>query len=218
MFTGIVEETGEIVGIEDTDAGRRLRIGTGFSGLEGGQSVSVDGACLTVEEQEPGEWFSVFLAAETLDRTTFDSVVEGQEVNLERALAADERFDGHVVQGHVDGTTEIVDIERVGEDWAYTFELPPGLAQYVVEKGSIALDGISLTVASLDEAAGTFSVAIIPTTYHETTLSEKEPGEEVHVEVDVFAKYVERMLGLADRDAEAGADVGAVREALGEFR
>ncbi|WP_436923246.1 riboflavin synthase [Halosimplex amylolyticum] len=218
MFTGIVEETGEIVGIEDTDAGRRLRIGSSFSDLEGGQSVSVDGACLTVEEWEPGEWFSVFLAAETLDRTTFDSAVEGQEVNLERALAADERFDGHVVQGHVDGTTEVVDVERIGEDWAYTFELPPGLAQYVVEKGSIALDGISLTVAALDETAGTFSVAIIPTTYHETTLSEKEPGDEVHVEVDVFAKYVERMLGLADRDAEAGAGVAEVREALGEYR
>jgi len=218
MFTGIVEETGVVLDIEDTDAGRRLRIETTFDGLAGGQSIAVDGACLTVEEYEGGEWFSVFLAAETLDRTTFDAVAEGQEVNLERALAADERFDGHVVQGHVDGTTDIVDIERVGEDWAYTFELPAGLAQYVVEKGSIALDGISLTVARLDESAGTFSVAIIPTTYHETTLSQKEPGDAVHVEVDVFAKYVERMLGLAETDAEAGADVAAVREALGEYR
>ncbi|WP_123536183.1 riboflavin synthase [Halosimplex salinum] len=217
MFTGIVEETGEVVEVEDTDAGRRLRIGTTFADLTGGQSVSVDGACLTVEEYEPGEWFSVFLAAETLDRTTFDSVTAGQEVNLERALAADERFDGHVVQGHVDGTTEVLDVERVGEDWAYTFALPPGLEQYVVEKGSIALDGISLTVARLDEAAGTFSVAIIPTTYHETTLSDTEPGEAVHVEVDVFAKYVERMLGMAERDG-ADADVDAVREALGEYR
>ena len=218
MFTGIVEETGEIVEITDTDAGRRLRIGTTFAGLSAGQSISVDGACLTVEEYEAGEWFSVFLAAETLDRTTLDSVGEGDAVNLERALAADERFDGHVVQGHVDGTTEIVDIERVGEDWAYTFDLPAGLEQYVVEKGSIALDGISLTVATLDDAAGTFSVAIIPTTYHETTLSDREPGDEVHVEVDVFAKYVERMLGMAERDTEAGADVAAVREALGEYR
>jgi len=218
MFTGIVEETGEIVDIEDSDAGRRLRIATTFEDLTGGQSISVDGTCLTVEEHEDGEWFSVFLAAETLERTTFDSASEGQDVNLERALAADERFDGHVVQGHVDGTTEIVDIERVGEDWAYTFELPPGLEQYVVEKGSVALDGISLTVAALDDAGGTFSVAIIPTTYHETTLSAKDPGDAVHVEVDVFAKYVERMLGMAEADAEAGADVAAVREALGEYR
>ncbi|MFB6140200.1 MAG: riboflavin synthase [Halosimplex sp.] len=218
MFTGIVEETGEVVEIEDTDAGRRLRIGTTFAGLAGGQSISVDGACLTVEEHADGEWFSVFLATETLERTTFDSVVEGRRVNLERALAADERFDGHVVQGHVDGTTEIADIERVGDDWAYTFELPPGLEQYVVEKGSIALDGISLTVADLDEAAGTFSVAIIPTTHRETTLSERDPGDAVHVEVDVFAKYVERMLGLADRDAETGSDVAAARDALTESR
>jgi riboflavin synthase len=218
MFTGIVEETGEIVEITDTDAGRRLRIGMTFADLSGGQSISVDGACLTIEEYEGGEWFSVFLAAETLDRTTLDSVTEGDAVNLERALAADERFDGHVVQGHVDGTTEIVDIERVGEDWAYTFDLPAGLEQYVVEKGSIALDGISLTVATLDDAAGTCSVAIIPTTYHETTLSDREPGDEVHVEVDVFAKYVERMIGMAERDTEAGADVAAVREALGEYR
>jgi len=217
MFTGIVEETGEIVEIEDSDAGRRLRIATNFADLRGGQSISVDGTCLTVEEYADGEWFSVFLAAETLERTTFDSASEGQEVNLERALAADERFDGHVVQGHVDGTTEIVDIERVGGDWAYTFELPPGLEQYVVEKGSIALDGISLTVAALDDTGGTFSVAIIPTTYHETTLSEADVGDRVHVEVDVFAKYVERMLGLADRDG-AGQDVAAVREALGEYR
>ena len=218
MFTGIVEETGEILGIEDTDAGRRLRIETTYSGLEGGQSIAVDGACLTVEEFEDGEWFSVFLAAETLDRTTLETVTDGDAVNLERALAADERFDGHVVQGHVDGTTEIVEIERVGEDWAYTFDLPAGLEQYVVEKGSVALDGISLTVATLDDTGGTFSVAIIPTTYHETTLSEKEPGDPVHVEVDVFAKYVERMLGMTEGDAEAGADVAAVREALGEYR
>jgi riboflavin synthase len=118
-------------------------------------------------------------------------------------MAADERFDGHVVQGHVDGTTTIADIERIGEDWAYTFELPPELAQYVVEKGSIALDGISLTVARLDDDAGIFSVAIIPTTYHETTLSEKEAGDAVHVEVDVFAKYVERMVSRGERDVDA---------------
>jgi riboflavin synthase len=194
MFTGIVEETGRVERVEDSEDGRRLRVGTTFADRSAGESIAVDGACLTVEAFEPGEWFSVFLARETLDRTTFDEVQEGDGVNLERAMAADERFDGHVVQGHVDGTTEIREIDRIGEDWAYTFELPPGLDQYVVEKGSIALDGISLTVARLDDDSGTFSVAIIPTTYHETTLSEKEPGDEVHVEVDVFAKYVERMV------------------------
>jgi riboflavin synthase len=221
MFTGIVEETGRIEAVEDTDAGRRLQIATTFTDLSAGASIAVDGACLTVEEYEPGKRFSVFLAEETLARTTFDRVREGDGVNLERAMAADERFDGHVVQGHVDGTVAIADIERVGGspaseargassddsssdgDWAYTFELSPDLARYVVEKGSIALDGISLTVARLDDEAGTFSVAIIPTTYHETTLSEKEPGDEVHVEVDVFAKYVERMVGREEREADA---------------
>jgi len=203
MFTGIVEETGRIEAVEDTDAGRRLRIATTFDDLSAGASIAVDGACLTVEEYDPGEWFSVFLAEETLSRTTFDTVAVGDGVNLERAMAADERFDGHVVQGHVDGTTTIADIERIGDDWAYTFELPPELAQYVVEKGSIALDGISLTVARLDDDAGIFSVAIIPTTYHETTLSEKEAGDAVHVEVDVFAKYVERMVSRGERDVDA---------------
>ena len=203
MFTGIVEETGRIEAVEDTDAGRRLRIATTFTDLSAGASIAVDGACLTVEEYESGEWFSVFLAEETLARTTFDRVREGDGVNLELAMAADERFDGHVVQGHVDGTVAVADIERIGDDWAYTFELSPDLARYVVEKGSIALDGISLTVARLDDEAGTFSVAIIPTTYHETTLSEKEPGDEVHVEVDVFAKYVERMVSRGEREADA---------------
>jgi riboflavin synthase len=212
MFTGIVEETGEVVSVEDSDAGRRLRVATTFTDLQAGQSISVDGACLTVEEYDPGEWFSVFLASETVTRTHFEAVAEGDRVNLELAMPADDRFDGHVVQGHVDDTTEIVDVERIGEDWAYTFALPPGLAQYVVEKGSIALDGISLTVARLDDEAGTFSVAIVPTTYHETTLSERGPGDDVHVEVDVFAKYVERMLGRRDRVEDPA---GAVAETLG---
>jgi riboflavin synthase len=194
MFTGIVEETGEVLAVEDADGGRRLRVGTTFADLSAGDSISVSGACLTVEDHDPGEWFSVFLASETVDRTALGRLAVGDGVNLERAMPADGRFDGHVVQGHVDGTTAVRDVERVGDDWTYTFALPEGLERYVVEKGSIALDGISLTVAKLDDAAGEFSVAIIPTTYRETTLSEREVGDPVHVEVDVIAKYVERML------------------------
>lgn len=203
MFTGIVEETGRVERVEDTDDGRRLRVATTFSDLGAGDSIAVDGACLTVESFEPGAWFSVFLATETVERTSFDAVAAGDEVNLERAMAADERFDGHVVQGHVDGTTELVGVEPVDEDWLFTFALPDGLARYVVEKGSIALDGISLTVAELDDEAGTFSVAIIPTTYEETTLSEKHVGDRIHVEVDVLAKYVERMVEHGDGVARA---------------
>ncbi|ADB62125.1 riboflavin synthase, alpha subunit [Haloterrigena turkmenica DSM 5511] len=196
MFTGIVEETGEIVARERTDDGLRLRIGADAvaTGLEHGQSISVSGVCLTVERFETGAWFEVFLATETVERTYLGTLEEGDIVNLERAMPADGRFDGHVVQGHVDAVATVTEIESVEEDWFFEFELPEGYAKYVVEKGSITLDGISLTVADLDEAAGRVTVAIIPTTYDLTTLSEKSVGDQVHLEVDVLAKYVERLL------------------------
>jgi riboflavin synthase len=193
MFTGIVETTGEVVSIETEPDGTRLTIGAPFAAdLNDGQSITVDGACLTVENYTDGA-FEVFLAAETLDRTTLGERAVGDGVNLERAMPADGRFDGHIVQGHVDGTAAVHDVRQVGEDWTYEFDLPAELATYVVEKGSIALDGISLTVADRNEE--TFGVAIVPTTYEETTLSEKQPGDRVNVEVDVLAKYVERMVG-----------------------
>ncbi len=191
MFTGIVEGTGEIRSVTATDDGRRLRITHDFEALHHGQSISVSGVCLTVE-QFSEEWFEVFLAAETVAKTYLGEVNEGDVVNLERALAADGRFDGHLVQGHVDTTATVEAVERVGEDWRYTFSLRPEVRQYVVSKGSVALDGISLTVASRGEEV--FDVAIIPTTYDLTSLSEKQPGDPVHVEVDVVAKYVESML------------------------
>jgi len=194
MFTGIVETTGEVRAVEDTDDGRRLRIGTDFQDLEHGQSISVSGACLTVEESVDGEWFSVFLAEETIDRTFFDVIDEDDSVNLERAMPADGRFDGHIVQGHVDATATIEGIEQVGGDdgdWRFRFSLPADVERYVVEKGSITVDGISLTVA--DRTDDDFAVAIIPTTYDVTTLSAKSVGDPVHLEVDVVAKYVEQL-------------------------
>ena len=197
MFTGIIEATGTVEDVVDDEGGRRLRIAVGddFGAFSHGESISVGGVCLTVEEwdTEQGEWFSVFTAAETLAKTTLSAVEEGDLVNLERALPADGRLDGHVVQGHVDTTTEVVGVEQVGEDWTFTFALPDGHGQYVAPKGSIALDGISLTVADVDDDAGTFSVAVIPTTYDLTSLSERTAGDRVNVEVDVLAKYVERM-------------------------
>ena len=202
MFTGIVEETGEVQSIESDGGGRRLRIGASFEGLSEGQSISVSGACLTVEDYGDG-WFSLFLAEETIERTYLGELEAGDAVNLERALRADGRLDGHFVQGHVDGTGEVVDVERIGEDWQYTFSLPESQAAYVVEKGSIAVDGISLTVADCD--AETFSVAIVPETYELTTLSEKSAGDPVHLEVDVIAKYVESLV-----------DEGAVENIVGE--
>ena len=191
MFTGIVETTGTVRSVTDTDDGRRLRLSHDFDALQHGQSISVSGVCLTVETFDE-ESFVVFLAAETVAKTYLGSVGEGDVVNLERALPANGRFDGHLVQGHVDTTATVEAVERIGEDWRYTFSLPPEVKQYVVSKGSVALDGISLTVADREEA--TFDVAIIPTTYDLTALSEKEPGDPIHVEVDVVAKYVESML------------------------
>ena len=192
MFTGIVEETGEVIGVDVTEAGRRLRIRHGFDAVEGGQSISVSGVCLTVEAHAD-DWFEVFLASETVAKTYLGTVEVGDPINLERAMPADGRFDGHVVQGHVDGVATVEAVDRVGDDWWFEFTLPPELGRYVVSKGSITLDGISLTVAERD--AETVAVAIIPTTYDLTTLSAKEPGDPVHVEVDVIAKYVERLVG-----------------------
>ncbi len=191
MFTGIVEETGTVQAVEEDDDGLRVRLETTFEGLSRGQSIAVSGACLTVEEFGDG-WFEVFLASETVDRTYLGGVEPGDGLNLERALPADGRFDGHFVQGHVDGTGTVEAVEPIGDDWRFSFSLPPELSRYVVEKGSIAIDGISLTVATLD--GETVDVAIIPETYELTTLSEKEPGDPVHLEVDVVAKYVEKLV------------------------
>ncbi|WP_248895241.1 riboflavin synthase [Haloplanus halobius] len=193
MFTGIVEQTGTVVAVEESADGRRLRVRHEFDAVDHGQSISVSGVCLTVE-RHADDWFEVFLAEETVAKTYLGTVDGGDEVNLERAMPADGRFDGHIVQGHVDGVATVDAIERVGDDWRFTFALPDDLRQYVVAKGSIALDGISLTVAELDDDAGTVSVAIIPTTYDLTTLSAKSPSDPVHVEVDVVAKYVERLV------------------------
>jgi len=209
VFTGIVEATGTIEAREEGADGLRLRLSVPFEELDPGASISVSGVCLTVETHDAnGGTITVFLASETVARTSLGDLAVGDTVNLERAMLADGRFDGHVVQGHVDGTAEITAIERVGGgpasdasetspdssagDWRFEFSLPDALAPYLVEKGSIAVDGISLTVASL--AADTFAVAIIPETYDRTTLSEKHVGDRVHLEADVLAKYVERQL------------------------
>lgn len=193
VFTGIIETTGVVTSVTDTPDGRRLRVETdAFDEYEHGQSISVSGVCLTVEEYDDNG-FSVFTAHETLDATSLSDISVDDRINLERALPADSRLDGHLVQGHVDTTTTVEAIEPVGEDWTFTFALPEGYEQYVARKGSVALDGISLTVASVDDEAGTFDVAIIPTTYEETTLADRRPGDAVNFEIDVVARYVERL-------------------------
>jgi len=196
MFTGIVEETGRVESVETDDDGTRLRVGASFT-PERGASVAVNGACLTAENAD-GDGFEVFLADETLRKTWLGELGEGDAVNLERAMPADGRFDGHVVQGHVDTTTRVVETRRVGEDWEFLFEVPDGFGRYVVGKGSVTVDGVSLTVAEFDDEAGEFSVAVVPETYRVTNFSEKEAGDPVNFEADIVAKYVESTVGSGD--------------------
>ena len=193
MFTGIVEELGTIARLDrGTDSARlTVRGPLVTSDASHGASIAVNGVCLTVVEHADGE-FTVDVMAETLSRSSLGSLRAGDRVNLERAMAAGGRFGGHVVQGHVDGTAQI--LERVpGDRWELVrLSLPATLARYVVEKGSITVDGVSLTVASVDDTS--FTVSLIPTTLDLTTLGHKGIGDLVNLEVDVLAKYVERLM------------------------
>jgi riboflavin synthase len=202
MFTGIVEELGEIVAVERgaDSAVVRVRGPLVTSDATPGASIAVNGVCLTVVEHE-GPTFSVDVMAETLKRSSLGSLQAGTRVNLERAMAASSRFGGHIVQGHVDGTAQILD--RVpGDNWEIVqFTLPPEVSRYVVEKGSITVDGVSLTVSAITD--DTFSVSLIPTTMALTTLGHKGVGDLVNLEVDVIAKYVERLLTRPTTDSES---------------
>lgn len=197
MFTGIVEELGEVVDLQlQRDAARlTVRGPTVVSDAVHGSSIAVNGCCLTVVEHSD-EWFSVDVMQESLDRTSFGDLRRGSQVNLERAVTAGTRLGGHLVQGHVDGTGTILTREPSDHWDIMTISLPQELARYVAVKGSIAVDGVSLTVTGLKDGADpTFSVSLIPTTLAVTTLGRKEPGDLVNLEVDVIAKYVERLLG-----------------------
>lgn len=192
MFTGIVEELGEVVSVERLEDSARLTVRgpVVVSDVDQGHSVAVNGVCLTVVEHG-SDTFTVDVMLETLRRSSLAGVAPGDPVNLERALPASGRFGGHIVQGHVDGTTRV--LERIaGEHWEVVrFALPSDLARYVVEKGSITVDGTSLTVAAVGDED--FSVSLIPTTLELTTLGHRLPGSLVNLEVDVLAKYVERL-------------------------
>jgi riboflavin synthase len=201
MFTGIVEELGEIVAIEHgaESAVVTVRGPLVTSDATSGASIAVNGVCLTVVEHD-GESFSVDVMAETLNRSSLGSLRAGTRVNLERAMTASTRFGGHIVQGHVDGTAQIL-ARRPGDRWdVVQFTLPPEVSRYVVEKGSITVDGVSLTVSAVTD--DTFSVSLIPTTLELTTLGHKSVGDPVNLEVDVIAKYVERLLTHAGNGAE----------------
>ena len=205
MFTGIVEELGTLTARTDGQDSSVIEVHapTVAADLRHGDSVAVDGVCLTVTDHTP-DGFRADVMAETLSRSTLGRLRDGDPVNLERAMRADARFGGHIVQGHVDATTTVLSREP-GDRWeVVTFALPASLRRYVVIKGSVALDGVSQTVSGRTD--DTFSVSLIPTTLELTTLGSRRPGEEVNVEVDVLAKYVEAM--LADGRVDDGTEVG----------
>ena len=194
MFTGIVEELGHVVSLAHgpDSAVVKIRGPLVTADAAPGASIAVNGICLTVVELD-ADSFCVDVMAETLRRTCLGELTPGSPVNLERALAVGDRLGGHIVQGHVDGTGTIL-ARQPGDRWeVVTISLPGELARYVVEKGSITVDGVSLTIAGLDDVS--FQVSLIPTTLALTTLGTKQVGEPVNLEVDVLAKYVERLLG-----------------------
>jgi riboflavin synthase len=195
MFTGIVETIGTAASVSDA----RIRIVSDLKDLVVGESISVNGVCLTVTEPEAGA-FSADISEETSRRTSLGALMPGTQVNLERALRADGRFGGHIVQGHVDGVGNVAELEQLEGSSEMWFRIPVELERYLVSKGSVTIEGVSLTVASLER--GRFSVALIPHTLVSTTFGTKLPGDPVNIEVDILAKYVERLLGYARPEEE----------------
>ena len=196
MFTGIVEELGTVRAITPNAGGARIEIiaKVVLDDAELGASIAVNGCCLTVVELLDDGW-AADAVTETLDRTSLGGLTAGDPVNLERPVRLADRLGGHIVQGHVDGVGTLRNRVALPDgSTRMTFAAPADLLRYVVEKGSITVDGISLTVASLDDTATSFDVAVIPHTLAVTTLGAKQPGDPVNLEVDVLAKYVERLL------------------------
>lgn len=194
MFTGLVEDTGSIDAIAQRGSGRELAIRTAIPMDEVaiGDSIAVDGVCLTVETKQAGRFVAV-AGRETLTRTTLADAHVGRRVHLERALRVGDRLGGHLVQGHVDGVGRVVRAEPASESFVLWIEVPGELARYVAPKGSVCLDGVSLTVNEVDGAR--FRVNIVPHTAQVTRIAGLRPGDSLNVEVDVIAKYVERLLG-----------------------
>ena len=198
MFTGIVEELGQVVGTEDLGDSARLTISGPLvtSDARHGDSIAVNGVCLTVVDVLPEGRFTADVMAETLARSSLAAATVGAPVNLERAAALNSRLGGHIVQGHVDGTGQVIS-RTPSQHWEVVrIALPAALSRYVVEKGSITVDGVSLTVSALNH--DWFEVSLIPTTLGLTTLGHAAPGTPVNLEVDVIAKYVERLLSARD--------------------
>lgn len=193
MFTGIVEETGIVKELSEAGEGIRVSVKRPetYEELSNGESISVSGACLTVEEFDD-EVMKFFLAEETLEKTWFSDIEKNNHLNLERSVKVGDRLSGHIVQGHVESRSEVQRIEELEEGWNMTFELPESLQDLVVHKGYVAVEGISLTVTEVKNDS--FSVTVIPETWKRTNLSEKEEGDAVNLETDMMGKYAEKMM------------------------
>lgn len=193
MFTGLIEELGTISNVERLPEGSRIRIDASLttSDLQNGDSIAVNGVCLTALEVGSSGFFAD-VSPETLNRTTLGSLAAGSRVNLERSVTLATRLGGHLVQGHVDGRGKFISAEPHGDFWTVTIGFPPELSRYFVHKGSVSVEGISLTIAQLTET--NFQIAVIPKTWDMTNLSTLKPNDAVNLEVDVIAKYVERMM------------------------
>jgi riboflavin synthase len=204
MFTGIIQAVGEVAAMEPSGGDLRLRVRTGKLPLEDvalGDSICTSGVCLTVIEL-PGDGYWADVSVETLDFTTLGSLKVGSRVNLEKALTPDSRLGGHIVSGHVDGVGEVVSLAEDARSWRFVIRAPDGLAKYIAHKGSICVDGTSLTVNAVRGAE--FDLNIIPQTMAETIFGDYRPGTRVNLEVDVIARYLERLV-LGDRAADPGA-------------
>ncbi len=190
MFTGLIEEIGIIQSVNVSSAGREIEIKSSFKDLDEGESIAVNGACLTVNHQRDGS-FTVAAVTTTLGRTTIGDWKKGQRVNLERALRADARLGGHIVQGHVDSVGTVAAVQRDGDALLIDVDLPNGLAELMVPLGSVAIDGVSLTVNAL--TGDRLQVSLIEYTLNHSALGDLEPGARVHIETDIIGKYVRRL-------------------------
>jgi riboflavin synthase len=192
VFTGLIDDVGTITHVDVTPAGREFRIDCRYDDLVAGESIAVNGACLTVREFGP-RWFTVAAVITTLERTTLGDWTDKRRVNLERAMRVGDRLGGHFVQGHVDGVASVENVRQHGDALLVDLALPPGLAELMVQHGSVAVDGVSLTVNDLP-APGALQLSLIEYTLRHTTFGDLRAGDMVHVEADMLGKYVQRLL------------------------